>query len=95
MNIPRGRDLTDFQRGQIYSLRFHARWTISRISQTLNLNNSAVKKYCQRVPEKELEDKLVSTDRKRKCGRSKCTTARNDRINVTFEKNKNLKMQHS
>jgi hypothetical protein len=77
--MPRGRDLTDFERGRIYALRFDANWTVSRISRRLQIGLSAVSKYCQRVVVKEMDGTPVVTDRKGKCGRHECTTVRDNR----------------
>lgn len=77
--MPRGSDLSDFVRGQIYALRFYANWDIKQISNTLTINYECVKKYCQRSGTKRLLHQSCSTDRKRKCGRHYCTTARVDR----------------
>lgn len=77
--MPRGRDLTDFERGQIYALKFIAEWPLRQISNVLHINYESIKKYCQRIPGKQREGTSLSTDRKRKCGRSRCTTERQDR----------------
>lgn len=78
--MPRGHDLSDFERGQIYALKFLAGWTCKEIAGAIVINYDAVKKYCQRVPEKQASNTSLSTDRKGKCGRDRCTTQRDDRV---------------
>lgn len=85
--MSRGPDLNDFQRGQIYSLRFHAHWNIQAIADVLFINKSTVKKYCQRVLEKEAAGTKLQTDRKGKCGRDECTTQRENRRLTNFIRN--------
>ena len=45
----RGTDLTDFQKGQIYALRFHANFSRPTISECLVISENTIKKYLQRV----------------------------------------------
>ena len=45
----RGCDMDDFVRGQIYFALFYALWTTKLIADTLNISDTAVRKYKQRV----------------------------------------------
>lgn len=75
----RGTDLSDFTRGKIYALKFHANWTNKQISDTIHVEFSAVKKYCQRAAAKEVRNLPVTTSRKTKCGRHNLITDRSRR----------------
>ena len=48
-NINRGKDLSDFIRGRIFSLRFDCEWTYGKIAKKLEISLSTVKMYCQRA----------------------------------------------
>lgn len=80
--MPRGGDLNDFTRGQIFALRFHAGWDLKRIAHVLGVNYECVKKYCQRSSAKATAHQQAPTARKGRCGRHRCTTARTDRAMV-------------
>jgi len=45
----RGSDLSDFQKGAIYSLRYYAHFSKPRISQCLQISENTIKKYLQRL----------------------------------------------
>jgi hypothetical protein len=75
----RGVDLSDFQRGMIYGLKFHAHWTNSQIALATHCSLAAVKKYCQRAVFKEMEGEAVTTARKGRCGRHKVINERGQR----------------
>ena len=46
-NINGGKDLSDFTRGRIFSLRFDCEWTYGKIAKKLEISLSTVKMYCQ------------------------------------------------
>lgn len=72
----RGQDLSDFTRGQIFALHFHAEWTYKNISTTLHLPIPTVKSYCQRARQKFLDGESAGGDRKGNCGRHACLDER-------------------
>ena len=72
-NINRGKDLSDFTRGRIFSLRFDCEWTYGKIAKKLEISLSTVKMYCQRAQKGN-----ITSDRKN-CGRQLCTSERDVR----------------
>lgn len=75
----RGHDLSDFTRGQIFALHFHAEWTYKNISTTLHLPIATVKSYCQRARQKFLDGESAGADRKGNCGRPSSLDERSKR----------------
>ena len=70
----RGRDLTEFEKGQIYALRFYAHWQFNNIAGTLQLNLNAIKMYCNRIN----NGHSIHADRLLNCGRRRKTTMVSD-----------------
>ena len=70
----RGRDLTDFERGMIFALKFHAHWKSTRISQAIDKSFSTVRKFCQRQEGNAMINLLQGSQRKA-CGRRRLTSA--------------------
>ena len=69
------RDLTDFQKGRIYALRFDAEWTFQAIADKLALSINTVKEYCRRA--KEDPDHGIGC--RANCGRKRKTSHQTDR----------------
>ena len=70
----RGADLSDFQKGQIYALKFHANFSRPRISNCLEISENTIKKYLQRLSS---GDDAEGTNRYLS-GRKKITTDEDD-----------------
>ena len=71
----RGRDLSDFIRGRIFSLKFDADWSYTEIADKLQLSRNTVAKCCQRMSKDNDPDNTGRAN----CGSSKCTTERDER----------------
>ena len=76
----RGCDLTDFQRGQIYALKFHANFSRPKIAECLEISENTVKKYLQRL---SAGGDAKATNRA-SCGRRKSTTDEEDEEILSF-----------
>ena len=68
----RGADLTDFQKGQIHALKYHAHFSIPKIAECLEISENTIKKFLQRLP-----GDAEGTNRSA-CGRKKVTCDRDD-----------------
>ena len=74
----RGQDLSDFTRGQIFALHFHAEWIYKNISIALRLPIPTVKSYCKHSKQNFLDMESAGA-RKGRCGRPPCLDERNKR----------------
>lgn len=74
-NLKRGKDLTEFQRGRIFSLKFDARWSYTKISNHLQLNRSTVVRCCQRMRDNDNPEHNL----RELCGNKKITSPRDER----------------
>lgn len=73
--IMRGRDISPFTKGRIYSLRHDVGWSYQDIAAVTTVSLSAVTKYCQR----NLADPLPHPKRRSNCRRPRKTNVRTDR----------------
>ena len=79
----RGRDLSDFEKGQIIALRNIAHFTIDNISENLTISRNTVKKILQQ----QSVDVDLDSNRSNYCGRQKCTTQEQDMNLIQLSKN--------
>lgn len=70
----RGRDLSQFTKGEIYALHHHANWSYQHIATALNISKSTVSKFCQRS-----RQPLPLPNLRRNCKRPRITGDRYDR----------------
>jgi len=71
----RGCDLSEFDRGRIYGLKFDAKWTSQQIADKLAIPLSTVEKFCSRAKNQP----NFQTSSRDSCGRKRKTTQTTDR----------------
>ena len=74
MDCKRGYDLSDFDKGRIYALRFHANYEIRETSESLEISENTIKKYLQRTA----ITGEVDHNNRQNCKGHRCTTEEED-----------------
>lgn len=83
-------DITDFDRGILYGLRYHAGWSNKRISSVTKIPYSTVKKFCYRN-EINASLNIHQKSQRKACGRKRITSPHFDkRIRSYSLKNRKL-----